>query len=64
MSTSGFIHVREMGKLNFFKVWELSGNSVMCQGKNNFAKMLGKCQGILHFSLMKLGCLVLMYYSC
>ena len=42
---AGFIRVREMsGKLNFFKVRELSGHSVMCQGKRNFAKMSGKCQ--------------------
>ena len=26
--------------------------------------IMQKCQGILHFSLMKLGCLVLMYFSC
>ena len=32
--------------------------------KWNFAKMSGKCQGILHFSLMKLGCLVPMYRFC
>ena len=59
---TGFIRVREMsGKFSFFKVRELSGNSVMCQGKLYFAKMSGKCQGILHFSQMKLGCLVPMY---
>ena len=45
-----------------------SGN---CQGilrcireKYNFAKMSEKCQGILHFSLMKVGYLVLLYSSC
>ena len=38
---SGFIHVREMsGKFIFFKVRELSGNSVMCQGKMKFCKNL------------------------
>ena len=57
-ATSGFIHV---GEILFFS---RSGN---CQGilrcareKYNFAKMSGN----LHFSLMKLGCLVLLYSSC
>ena len=32
--SAGFIHLREMlGKFLFFKVRELSGNSVMCQEK-------------------------------
>ena len=34
-----FIHVREISeKFIFFKVKELSENSVICQGKLNFAK--------------------------
>ena len=63
---AGFIQVKEMsGNLFFFKVRELSGNSVMCQGKMKFLqKMSGKCQGILHFSQMKLECLVPAYFSC
>ena len=44
--------------LNFFKVRELSGNSVMCQGKMKFCKNVRDMSGNLHFSLMKLGCLV------
>ena len=59
---AGFINVRDF----FFslKIRELSGNSVMCQGKMNYAKMSWKCQGILHVGLMKLECLDLMYLSC
>ena len=47
------------GDLIFFKPMEFLGNSVMFEGK-----MSGKCQRILHFSLIKLGCLVPMYFSC
>ena len=61
----GFIHIREMsGNFFFFKVRELSGNSVMCQGKMKLCKMSGKCQGILHFNLMKLECFIPMYLFC
>ena len=49
------------GNLDIFKVRELSGNYVMCQKRMKFCKIIsGKCQGILHFSLMKLGYLVMM----
>ena len=46
----------------FFKVRELSGKSVICQGKMKFAKMSGKCQEILHFSLLKQGCLDVFFF--
>ena len=36
------------GNLKFFKVRELSGNFIICQGKLNF---LLKCQGILEFQM-------------
>ena len=39
------------GNLKIFKVRELSGNFIICQGKLNFAKMSGKCQGILEFQM-------------
>ena len=50
----GFIIIREMsGKLNFLS--RLRNSDV--SGKN---EILQKCQGILNFICMKLGCLVLM----
>ena len=42
--------------LFFFKVKELSGNSVICQGKMKCCKNVR--ERILHFGLMKLECLV------
>ena len=39
------------GNLIFFKVRELSGNFMLCQGKIIFAKMSGKCQGILQYPI-------------
>ena len=44
------------GNLFFFKVRELSGNSIMCQGKMKFRKNVREMSGILHFNLMKLEC--------
>ena len=39
---TGFIQVRELSGNFFFKVMELSGNSVMCRGENEFfSKMSG-----------------------
>ena len=60
--TSGFIHVREMsGKFKFFQGQGIVREFCDVSGKN---EILQKCQGILHFSLMKLGCLVPMYLFC
>ena len=35
-----------------FKVRELSGNFMLCQGKMIFVKLSGKCQGILQFPVL------------
>ena len=37
------------GNLNFFKVRELSGNSVMCQGKLKFGKNVREMSGNFTF---------------
>ena len=37
------------GNLNFFKVRELSGNSVMCQGKKKFSKNVSEMSGNFTF---------------
>ena len=37
------------GKLNFFKVRELSGNSVTCQGKMKFCKNVREMSGNFTF---------------
>ena len=37
------------GNLNFFKVRELSGNSVMCQGKMKFCKNVREMSGNFTF---------------
>ena len=61
-ANAGFIHIREMsGKFGFFQGQGIVREFCDVSGKNEF---LQKYQGILHFSLMKLGCLVPMYLSC
>ena len=54
---AGFIHVKEIsGKLNFFKVRELSGNFKIYRGGGGneiFCPVAGKCQGIFHLSRVK-----------
>ena len=51
----------------------MSGKFIFCQGQgivrefcdvSGKNEILQKCQGILHFSLMKLECLVPIYFSC
>ena len=44
------MHQGTVGIFNFFKVRELSGKFILCQGKMKFCQMSGNCQGILHFS--------------
>ena len=46
------------GKLKFFQGQGIVREFCDVSGKN---EILQKCQGILHFSLTKLGCLVPMY---
>ena len=49
------------GNLNFFQGQGIVREFCDVSGKN---EILQKCQEILHFSLMKLGCLVPMYLFC
>ena len=46
---------------NFFQGQGIVRECFDMSGKN---EILQKCHGILHFSLMKLGCIVHMYFSC
>ena len=66
MKKTGIIHIREMSrKLKNFHGQGIVREFCDVSGKNeNFAKMSGKCQEILHFSPMKLECLVPMYLFC
>ena len=49
------------GKFNFFQGEGIVREFCDVSGKN---EILQKCQGILHFNLMKLECLVPMYLFC
>ena len=52
------------GNLNFFKVRELSGNSVMCQGKMKFCKNVREMSGNFTFQSDEAGMFVPMYLFC
>ena len=59
-AVTGFIHVREMsGKFKFFQGQGILREFCDMSGKD---EILQKCLGILHFNLMKLECLIPMYF--
>ena len=46
---------KRQGNLNFFKVRELSGNSVICQGKMKFCKNVREMSGNFTFHTDEVG---------